>query len=68
MATISPHLLQALCQDLSRIPADQDDLTVAATHLGAQLDGLARLDELDLAAVEPATVFLPPTEDPHAAG
>ncbi len=68
MAPISPHLLQALCQELSRIPATPDDLAVAATQLDSQLDGLARLDDLDLAAVEPATVLLPPTEDPHAAG
>jgi hypothetical protein len=59
MADISTQLLQALSQELSRIPADP---AVAASQIGAQLDGLARLDELDLLAVEPATVLLPPAE------
>ncbi len=67
MPTISTQLLQALSQELSRIPTEPGDLAIAATQLGAQLDGLARLDNLDLLAVEPATVFLPPLEDPHGA-
>jgi hypothetical protein len=62
MADISTQLLQALSQELSRIPADPADLPVAASQIGAQQDGLARLDELDLLAVEPATVLLPPAE------
>jgi hypothetical protein len=59
MADISTQLLQALSQELSRIPADP---AAAASQIGAQLDGLARLDDLDLLAVEPATVLLPPAE------
>jgi hypothetical protein len=63
MANVSTHLLQALSQELSRIPADPADLAVAASQIGAQLDGLSRLDDLDLLAVEPATVLLPPAEE-----
>jgi hypothetical protein len=63
MANLSTQLLQALSQELSRIPADPADLAIAASQVGAQLDGLARLDDLDLLAVEPATVLLPPTEE-----
>lgn len=65
MAPISIHLLQALSQELSRIPTDPDDLANAAAQLAVQLEGLARLDDLDLSAVEPATVLLPPREGPH---
>jgi hypothetical protein len=60
MPSISPELLQSISRDLSRVPLDPAD------GLGAQLDGLARLDDLDLMAVEPATVLLPPTEAPDA--
>jgi len=67
MANVSTQLLQALSQELSRIPADPADLTIAASQVGAQLDGLARLDDLDLLAVEPATVLLPPTEENRGA-
>ena len=67
MAAISIHLLQALSQELSRIPADPGDLAIAAAQLAAQLEGLIRLDDLDLSAVEPATVLLPPMEGPHVA-
>ena len=67
MANVSPQLLQALCQTLSRIPADPADLAIAASQIGAQLDGLARLDDLDLLAVEPATVLLPPAEENRGA-
>lgn len=67
MANVSTQLLQALSQALSRIPADPADLPVAASQIGAQLDGLARLDDLDLLAVEPATVLLPPTEEHRGA-
>jgi len=62
MATVSTQVLQALSQEFSRIPTDQGDLLIAATQLSAQLDGLARLDDLGLSAVEPATVLLPPLE------
>ena len=65
MAPIPISLLQALSQELSRIPMDPGDLATAASQLAAQLEGLARLDDLDLSAVEPATVLLPPTEGPH---
>ncbi|MFI5340214.1 MAG: hypothetical protein ACHQ7N_10295 [Candidatus Methylomirabilales bacterium] len=67
MANVSTQLLQALSQELSRIPADPADLAIAASQVGAQLDGLARLDDLDLLAVEPATVLLPPTEQNRGA-
>ena len=62
MASVSTRFLQALCQELSLIPTDPADLAFAASQLGVQLDGLARLDELDLLGVEPATELLPPTE------
>jgi hypothetical protein len=68
MAPISTQVLQAISQELSRIPVDPGDLAIAAAQLGGQLDGLARLDDLDLLAVEPATVRLSPSEDAHAAG
>lgn len=67
MASLPTQLLQAVCEHLSRVPADPGDLVIAASQLGPQLDGLARLDELDLSAVEPATVLLPPEEFPGAA-
>ena len=67
MASVSIRLLQALTQELSGIPANPGDLAIAATQLGAQLDGLDRLDDLDLLAVEPATVLVAPPEAPHAA-
>lgn len=63
MVNISAQLLRALSQELTGIPADPGDLAVAASQIGAQLDGLARLDDLDLLAVEPATVLVPPTEE-----
>lgn len=63
MASVSPQLLQALSRELSRIPVDPADLQVAASQIAAQLDGLDRLDDLDLLAVEPATVLLPPGEE-----
>jgi hypothetical protein len=70
MAPISIQLLQALTQELTRLPATPGDLAIAASQLAVQLDGLARLDALDLLAVEPATVLVPPAEapeGPHAA-
>jgi hypothetical protein len=45
---------------------DPRDLTSIAAQLGGQLDGLARLDDLDLLNVEPATVVVPATEVPDA--
>jgi len=65
MGTPSTDLLQAITQQLSRIPTAQGDLAVAAAQLGAQMEGLARLDDLDLATVEPATVLLSPPEVYH---
>ena len=62
MANVSTQLLQALSHELSRIPADPGDLAIAASQIVGQLDGLARLDDLDLLTVEPATVLLPPAE------
>jgi hypothetical protein len=70
MPSISVQLLQALAQELTRLPANPGDLAIAASQIGAQLDGLARLDALDLLAVEPATVLAPPPgapEGPHGA-
>jgi hypothetical protein len=63
MAHVSTQLLRALSQELTGIPTEPEDLTVAASQIGAQLEGLARLDDLDLLAVEPATVLLPPMEE-----
>jgi hypothetical protein len=67
MASVSIQFLQVLTQELSGIPANPGDLAIAATQLGSQLDGLARLDDLDLLAVEPATVLVPSSGAPHAA-
>jgi len=66
MAPVSIHLLKSLSRHLSRVPTDSADLALAASQLASQLDGLDRLDELDLLAVEPATVVLPLWEGPHA--
>ncbi len=65
MSHISLQLLQTVSQEITGIPASADDLTAAASQFGAQLEGLARLDNLDLLEVEPATVLLPPTEVLH---
>jgi hypothetical protein len=67
MAPISTQLLQSVSQELSRIPTDQADLGSAAVQLNAQVDALFHLDDLDLLDVEPATVFLPPSEDSRGA-
>ena len=67
MTSVSIQLLQALTQELSGIPARPGDLAIAATQLGPQLDGLARLDDLELLAVEPATILVPSSGAPHAA-
>jgi hypothetical protein len=65
MPSVSTELLQSIAEVLARVPADPGDLSSTAVQLGSQLEGLARLDELDLLLVEPATVVLPPTETPH---
>jgi len=62
MAPLSPALLRAVAETLARIPVDPADLPAIQAQLAAQGDGLARLDALDLSAVEPATVLLPPVE------
>ncbi len=67
MANVPTQLLQAISQELSRIPADTGDLAIAAAQLSAQLDALSHLDDLDLLTVEPATVLLPPTEEKSGA-
>lgn len=62
MASVSTALLQAIADVLARVPVDPNDLASNVVQLDSQLDGLARLDDLELLAVEPATVFLPPGE------
>ncbi len=65
MASIPKALLQSVADVLARVPVDAADLDSVALQLGAQIDGLARLDDLDLLNVEPATVLLPSTEVRH---
>jgi hypothetical protein len=62
MAAPPPALLRDIAEVLARIPVDPGDLSAIQAQLAAQGDGLARLDALDLTAVEPATVLLPPME------
>ncbi len=59
---LTPDMLQAVARDLSRVPFDAGDAGVVMGMLASQLDGLARLDELDLAAVEPAVCMRPDAE------
>ncbi len=65
MASVSKELLRTMAETLARVPVDPGDLPSIEAQLGAQLDGLAGLDALDLQSVEPATVVVPPTEAPH---
>jgi len=65
MASVSKELLRIIAEALARVPVDPGDLPAIEAQLGAQLDGLAGLDELDLQSVEPVTVMLPPREAPH---
>ena len=65
MTALSKELLQSIAEVLARVPVDPADLAGSVAQLESQLDGLARLDDLDLLQVEPATVVLPPTEAPH---
>jgi hypothetical protein len=60
MSPVTDHLLKTISQKLARIPVAPEDLPLARAQLASQLDGLERLDELDLMDVEPATVLLPP--------
>ena len=64
MTPVSKELLQSVAADLARVPVDPSDLTSIVAQLGGQLDGLSRLDELDLLTVEPVTVVQPPREAP----
>jgi hypothetical protein len=65
MTALSKELLQSIAEVLARVPVDPADLAGHVAQLGSQLDGLARLDDLDLLHVEPATMVLPPMEAPH---
>ncbi len=65
MASASKELLRTIAETLARVPVDPSDLPSIEAQLSAQLDGLAKLDDLDLQSVEPSTVLLPPTEAPH---
>ena len=65
MASVSKELLRIIAEALARVPVDPGDLPAIEAQLGAQLDGLAGLDELDLQSVEPVTVMLPPREAPQ---
>lgn len=65
MSSITPSLLSAISHDLARIPLDPADAVAVAAALGGQLDGLEQLDQLDLLAVEPATVLQLPGEVLH---
>jgi hypothetical protein len=60
MASVSKELLRTIAEALARVPVDPSDLPGIEAQLDAQLDGLAKLDDLDLLTVEPATVILPP--------
>ncbi len=66
MASIPNSLIQSIAESLARLAVASGDLAAVAASVGAQVDGLAKLQDLDLLAVEPATVFLPPREIPHA--
>ncbi len=59
---LSPELLQAVARELAQLAVDLRDLEPIAAPLAGQLQGLARLDELDLSSVEPATVLGPEPE------
>jgi hypothetical protein len=68
MARISSHLLQQISRHISGVPAPPEDLAIAAAQLASQEEGLARLDELDLLNVEPATAVSPPSQEPRTHG
>ncbi len=59
---LSPELLQAVARELSQLAVDLRDLEPIAAPLASQIQGLTRLDELDLSIVEPATVLRPEPE------
>jgi hypothetical protein len=60
---LTPDLLQSIAQAWFRLAVQPGDLEALAASLPAQLDGLARLDELELTAVEPATILRPDAEE-----
>jgi hypothetical protein len=64
MAHVPKELLRTIAEMLARVPVDPGDLPSIEAQLGAQLDGLANLDGLDLQNVEPATVILPAEAPP----
>ncbi len=66
MPSVPSSLIQSVAESLARIPIDAADLAAVAGSVGSQVEGLAKLRDLDLQGVEPATVFLPPTEVAHA--
>jgi hypothetical protein len=68
MAPLSTHILKSISRHLSQVPTDSSDLEVAAAQIASLLDGLDRMEELDLLTVEPATGLLPPSERYHANG
>jgi hypothetical protein len=65
--SIPTDLIQAVAASLARMPVDSADLAAVAASVGSQVEGLARLRDLGLQAVEPATLFLPPREVPDGA-
>jgi len=65
MASVPKELLRSVAETLARVPVDPGDLPSIQAQLGAQLDGLAGLDGLDLQNVEPATVIVPSAEASH---
>ena len=65
MGSVSTALLQSVAAELARVPVGASDLPSIAGQLGGQLDGLARLDDLELLGVEPATMILAAPEAPH---
>ncbi len=62
MLSIPNSLIQSVAESLARMPIDAADVAAVAASVASQVDGLAKLRDLDLQRVEPATVFLPPTE------
>ncbi len=65
--SIPTDLIQAVAASLARMPVDSADLAAVAASVGSQVEGLARLRDLGLQAVEPATLFLPSREVPDGA-
>ena len=68
MARLSAHLLQQIGRHIARVPATPEDLATIAAQLAPQLQALARLDDLDLLAIEPAIVLPPLFPEPRAHG